>query len=73
MTDEQNAKPEADTDPQGRLDALVSLLLRRGYYEVDPRVVGEGAQLVHGRWYMPRLGCDTLQMVIDEFGDELAS
>jgi len=29
MTDEQNSKPEAAADPQGRLDALVMRLRRR--------------------------------------------
>lgn len=55
-----------------RLDALVSLLLRRGYYPVAPEYAGEGAQLINGKWYMPRLGCDTLQYVIEEHGDEVA-
>lgn len=56
-----------------RLDALVSLLLRRGYYPVAPECAGEGAQLINGQWHMPRWGCDTLQFVIDEHGDELAN
>ena len=48
--------------------ALVSLLLRRGYYPVAPECAGEGAQLVNGGWHMPRWGCDTLQHVIDDYG-----
>jgi hypothetical protein len=56
-----------------RLDALVSLLLLRGYYPVAPECAGEGAQLINGMWYMPRWGCDTLHNVIEEHGDELAN
>lgn len=56
-----------------RLDALVSLLLRRGYYPVASECAGEGAQLINGQWHMPRWGCDTLQHVIEEHGDELAN
>lgn len=56
-----------------RLDALVSLLLRRGYYPVHASCAGEGAQLINGAWYMPRWGRDTLQHVIEEHGDELAN
>lgn len=50
---------------------LVSWLLRRGYYPVAAACAGEGAQLVDGTWHMPRWGCDTLQHVLDEHGDEL--
>ncbi len=56
-----------------RLDALVSLLLRRGYYPVAPECAGDGAQLINGQWYMPRWGCDTLQYAIEEHGDEIAN
>lgn len=67
-------KDEKNTDaPERPLDLIVSLLLRRGYYPIAPECVGEGAQIVRGQWYMPRWGCDTLQTLIDEFGDEIAS
>lgn len=56
-----------------RLDALVSLLLRRGYYPVAPECTGEGAQLINGQWHMPRWGSHTFQHVIEEHGDELAN
>ena len=56
-----------------RIKVLVSLLLRRGYYPVAPECAGEGAQLINGHWHMPRWGCDTLQNVIEEYGDEIAT
>ena len=39
-----------------RLDALVSLLLKRGCYPVAPECAGEDAQLINGQWHMPRWG-----------------
>jgi hypothetical protein len=54
-----------------RLDTCISLLIRRGYYQIVPECVGDGAQLINGEWHMPRWGCDTLQFVLDEHGDDL--
>lgn len=50
--------------------ALAGLLLSRGYYPVAPECAGEGAQIINGQWHMPRWGCDTLQNVIDDHGDD---
>jgi len=37
------------------------------YEPVKPRAVliGAGAQIVDGQWYLPKWGCDTLQHVIE--------
>jgi len=37
------------------------------YEPVKPRaaLIGAGAQIVDGQWYMPRWGCDTLQHVVE--------
>jgi len=37
------------------------------YEPVKPRAVliGAGAQIVDGQWYLPKWGCDTLQHIIE--------
>ena len=47
----------------------IQLILELGYYPVSVGCIGEGAQNVNGEWYMPRWGCDTLQHVLDVWGD----
>jgi len=53
---------------RSRLQGVVSLLIRTGYFPVAADEAGEGAQLINGEWHMPLWGCDTLQRLIDECG-----
>jgi hypothetical protein len=40
-------------------------ILEFAYHPVNAQSVGPGAQIVDGTWYMPRWGCDTLQVIFD--------
>lgn len=45
-------------------------ILELGYEERIPSACFGGDQLVDGKWYVPKWGCDTLQHIIDEWGEE---
>jgi len=42
------------------------------YEPIKPRaaLLGAGAQIVNGQWYLPKWGCDTLQHILDELEKE---
>lgn len=48
----------------------ITRILQIGYLPVHMSCIGEGAQFVYGRWYMPRWGRDTLQRLA-EFEEEV--
>lgn len=34
-------------------------------------LIGTGAQYVHGEWYIPKVGCNSLQKLVDEWLESL--
>lgn len=50
-------------DGEGMTSDLIKTLLRPGYENGDG--TAEGAQLVDLAWYHPVMGCDSLQIVVD--------
>lgn len=50
--------------------AVLKRVLELGYRPVRPDEIGEGAQLIDGRWYMPLWDCDTVQNILDELKEE---
>ena len=43
----------------------ITRILQIGYLPVHMSCIGDGAQFVYGRWYMPRWGRDTLQRLAE--------
>ena len=71
---QRNAKaPELKLGKPVRVQRLVRRLLELGYYPVSIECAKGAAQLVDGRWYMPRWGAETLQHVLDSFGNDAVS
>ena len=36
------------------------------WIKVEPAYVSPGAMIVDGQWYVPKFGCDTLDMMLEE-------
>ena len=65
--------PELKRGKPVRVQRLVRRLLELGYYPVSIECAKGAAQLVDGQWYMPRWGAETLQHVLDAFGNDTVS
>ncbi len=53
------------------VEESISLILRTGYHEVSDPCGGFGAQqLIDGKWYSPRWGCDTIQHIFDALREQ---
>jgi hypothetical protein len=54
----------AEEQGEGPPTVTIKSLLNPAY-EITGEEIAEGAQLVDGEWWNPVMGCDSLQMVVD--------